>query len=87
VLVGVSPPGTEVVFSIDSLFFGQTVGGAIEGDCIPKIFIPQLIALWQQGRFPFDRLVTFYDFDQINTAVEDSLSGKVLKPVLRIGNY
>ena len=84
VLVGVSPPGSELNLSVDSLFFGQTVGGSIEGDCVPKLFIPVLIDLWRQGRFPFDRLIRFYDFDQINQAVADSTSGITLKPVLRI---
>jgi aryl-alcohol dehydrogenase len=37
-----------------------------------------------QGRFPFDRLVTFYDFDQINQAAADAESGATIKPILRI---
>ena len=36
------------------------------------------------GAFPFDRLVRFYDFDQINQAVADARSRAVLKPVHRI---
>jgi aryl-alcohol dehydrogenase len=84
-IVGVYKPGTELTFAADSLFFGQKVGGAIEGDSVPKLFIPQLVELWRQGRFPFDRLIKYYDFDQINRAVEDSSSGLVIKPVIRIG--
>eukprot|EP01037_Dinobryon_pediforme_P030389 gene30389-34450_t len=53
VLVGVSSPGASITVPINNLFFGQSVGGAIEGDSIPKLFIPQLIELWRQGRFPF----------------------------------
>jgi aryl-alcohol dehydrogenase len=63
---------------------GQIVGGAIEGDSVPQIFIPQLIDLWRQGRFPFDRLIRFYPFDRINEAAADSASGATLKPVLLI---
>ena len=37
-----------------------------------------------QGRFPFDRLVQFYDFDQINQAAADTESGATVKPILRI---
>ena len=40
--------------------------------------------LFQQGRFPFDRLVKFYDMDQIEQALEDSKSGAVIKPILRM---
>jgi aryl-alcohol dehydrogenase len=54
----------------------------VEGSCIPQVFIPELIELYQQGRFPFDGLVVFYRFDQINEAVRDSESGVTLKPIL-----
>ena len=40
------------------------------------------IDLWSQGRFPFDRLLTFYPFAEIARAFEDSHSGKAIKPVL-----
>lgn len=86
-IVGVYKPGTELTIPADSLFFGQRIGGAVEGDSIPKLFIPQLIELWRQGRFPFERLLTFYDFDQINQAVLDSKAGSVIKPVIRIAAH
>jgi len=82
-LVGASPMGTEVTFDMNGIMFGRTVRGIIEGDSIPDIFIPQLIELWRQGRFPFDRLIKFYALEDINQAAADSESGAVLKPVLR----
>ncbi len=54
----------------------------IQGDAVPQRFIPKLIALYREGRFPFDRLIKFYDF---NKAIADSKRGKTIKPVLRIG--
>jgi aryl-alcohol dehydrogenase len=36
------------------------------------------------GRFPVDRLVTFYDFAEINQAAADAVDGKTIKPVLRM---
>ena len=44
------------------LLAGQSVQGYIEGNAISEVFIPQLIELYQQGRFPFDRLISFYPF-------------------------
>lgn len=85
-LVGVYPPGAELTFSAQSLFSGQRVGGSIEGDSVPQVFIPKLIDLWRQGLFPFDRLIKFYDFHQINQAVADSAAGLVIKPVIRIAS-
>ena len=46
-------------------------------------FILTLIELYLQGRFPFDRMFTFYPFDEISKAVEDMEKKKVIKPVLR----
>jgi len=43
-----------------------------------------LIELYAQGRFPFDRLIKFYPFNDINKAVEDMEKGLVIKPVLRL---
>lgn len=82
-LVGVAPLGTEASFDMNSILFGRAIRGIIEGDSIPDIFIPRLVELYKQGRFPFDRLITFYSLDKINKAVEDSEKGRVLKPVLR----
>jgi len=83
-LLGVVPPGTEVALDMDAIMNGRTVRGIIEGDAIPDLFIPRLIDLYKQGRFPFDRLVTLYPFDEINRAVEDMEEGRVIKPVLKM---
>ena len=56
----------------------------IQGDAVPQQFIPRLIRLWQNGRFPFDRLIRFYDFEDINRAIADAESGRTVKPVLRM---
>ena len=40
----------------------QSIRGIIQGDSVPELFIPQLIELHRQGRFPFDRLIKFYSF-------------------------
>lgn len=79
---GVAPLDTEISLSFASLLFGRTVRGIIEGDSIPSIFIPQLIELWKQGRFPFDKLVKYYALEDIEKAVQDSEYGSVIKPIL-----
>jgi aryl-alcohol dehydrogenase len=82
-LCGVVAPGTEVSLNMDLIMNGRTVRGVIEGDAIPDLFIPKLIELYSQGRFPFDRLITFYPFGDINRAVEDMEKGLVVKPILQ----
>jgi aryl-alcohol dehydrogenase len=65
---------------------GKKAVSVIEGDSVPQLFIPRLIKLYQQGKFPFDRLIEFYKFKDINRAMKDSLSGKTIKPVLCMGD-
>jgi aryl-alcohol dehydrogenase len=81
-LIGAAPAGSEVSLDMITLLNGRTVKGIVEGDSVPDVFIPQLIELYRQGRFPFDRLITLYPFDEINKAVEDSEKGKVIKAVV-----
>ena len=83
-LLGVVPPGTEVSLDMDLLMNGRTVRGILGGDAIADLFIPNLIDLYSQGRFPFDRLITFYPFDEIGQAVKDMEAGRVVKPVLKL---
>jgi aryl-alcohol dehydrogenase len=85
-LLGVVPPGTEVGLDMDLLMNGRTVRGIIEGDAIPELFIPRLLELYSQGRFPFDRMITYYPFEKINEAVKDMEEGRVIKPVLKMQN-
>lgn len=61
---------------------GKTITYVYEGDAVPHVFIPQLIRLWKQGVFPFDRLITEYPLDRINSAESDVSRGTVVKPVL-----
>jgi aryl-alcohol dehydrogenase len=76
--------GTEVSLDVNTVLFGRTVRGIIEGDAHPKEFIPDLVDLHARGEFPFDEFVTFYDFENIQQAAEDSEDGEVIKPILRM---
>jgi len=57
--------------------------GIVQGDSIPWTFIPRLIELYKEGLFPIDKLIKYYDFEDINKAAEDAHAGLVIKPVLR----
>ncbi|MFF0105661.1 NAD(P)-dependent alcohol dehydrogenase [Streptomyces hirsutus] len=83
VLVGAAAAGTTVPFEIgESLLKGWTFKTVIEGSSVPQVFIPHLVELWQQGRFPFDELVRTYEFEAINEAFADSADGTTIKPVV-----
>jgi aryl-alcohol dehydrogenase len=82
-LVGGAAAGVEVQLPMGHLLFGRSLQGIVQGDSVPDIFIPRLIDLHMQGRFPFDRLITFYPLSAINQACEDAQTAKAIKPVVR----
>jgi aryl-alcohol dehydrogenase len=61
---------------------GVTIRGVIEGDSDPDVFIPDMIALYRAGRFPFDKLIKTYRLEDINKAIRDQKLGDVVKAVL-----
>lgn len=85
-LVGVSPVGNKIDLDPWSILAGRTVSGNMEGDVVPDRFIPYLLDLHEQGRFPFDRLITQCGgLGEINEAVAAIERGDVVKAVLSVG--
>ena len=84
-LVGASPPENMLNLNESALMGGgKRVIGILGGDSDVGKFLVELMELHRDGKFPFDQLIRYYPFDQINDAIEASESGKVVKPVLRI---
>tara|TARA_B100000678_G_scaffold113120_1_gene94556 strand:+ start:455 stop:1573 length:1119 start_codon:yes stop_codon:yes gene_type:complete len=79
----VGMPHAPVEFSMRLLMSkGAALRGIIQGDSDPMTMLPKLIDLHERGLFPFERLVRYYRFEEINQAVGDMLSGAVIKPIL-----
>jgi aryl-alcohol dehydrogenase len=84
-IVGAPALGTEASFDVNGVMTaGKRIIGIIEGESKPDLFIPALVELYRQGRFPFDKLVKFYTLDKINQAAEDSEKGITIKPIVRL---
>lgn len=49
---------------------------------MPRVFIPQLLELYRQGRFPLDKLVRTFPFAELEGAIEATASGEAVKAVL-----
>jgi aryl-alcohol dehydrogenase len=84
-IVGASDPNAMLSFN-ETAFMGggRTVMGILGGDSDGGTFLVELLRHHAEGRFPFDRLIRYYDFDQINEAIHASEAGEVVKPVLRM---
>ncbi|HEX7739972.1 MAG TPA: NAD(P)-dependent alcohol dehydrogenase [Marmoricola sp.] len=68
--------------AVDLLQNGKVIRSSVEGDSDPQEMLPRLIGMRASGDFAVDDLITRYDFTDINSAIADSASGKVVKPVL-----
>jgi aryl-alcohol dehydrogenase len=83
-LLGMGKMDAALPLVLGDLMTGVVIRYVIEGDSVPETFIPQLIDYYRQGRFPFDRLIEFYELDNINDAVRDTEAGRTIKPVIRM---
>ncbi|WP_073041030.1 NAD(P)-dependent alcohol dehydrogenase [Desulfacinum infernum] len=81
-LVGMASPGTRAPLDMNTLLNGRTVRGIVEGDAVPDLFIPRILAWHEAGRFPFDKMISLYPLDDIALALEDMKTGAVIKAVL-----
>jgi aryl-alcohol dehydrogenase len=84
ILLGSARKGSEVSFEMPFLQEGRSVRGVIQGDSRPKEFIPQLVDLMMEKKFPIEKMIKFYDFADINLAAKESSAGLTIKPVLRM---
>jgi len=75
--------GQKYPFSPTEVFKrAANLRGIIQGSSVPATFLPKLLELNKQGRFPFERLIKTYDFSDINQAVSETKAGIAIKPVL-----
>jgi Zn-dependent alcohol dehydrogenase len=84
VLIGAAPAGAE--FSADHLstLWGKRIVGTLGGESQSPRLVPALLALHDQGRFPFTDLIQYFPLAEINEAIEASRAGDVVKPVLQL---
>jgi aryl-alcohol dehydrogenase len=79
------PSKAGVTFPIDPMLCmakGLKIQGIVEGDSDPDTFLPRLVKLYSEGKFPFDKMIKFYPLAEINQAIEDQHHGVCVKPVL-----
>jgi aryl-alcohol dehydrogenase len=75
--------GKKFPFTTKDLFLRVgSLQGTIQGHSVPRRFLPQLLEWQQKGLFPYEKLISTYDFADINRAFSDAEAGTVIKPVL-----
>ena len=79
-LIGIAGPLN--LSGMDIMGDSKQVVGLIEGDAVPQLFINKLVDYYKQGKFPLDKLMSFYQFADIKQAFADFEAGKIIKPVI-----
>jgi len=82
VIVGGSPTAKISTKSQNHLVGGLTTRGTHQGDSVPRVMIPYLIQLWRAGKFPFDKMLTTFEFEELQKALDETHAGRVIKPLL-----
>jgi aryl-alcohol dehydrogenase len=78
-----SPVSADLGFHpVEAFGKGLRVQFVMAGSSVPRTYLPNLIKWYKRGRFPVDRLVTTFPFEEINTAWAESVAGRAVKPVL-----
>ncbi|SLK10499.1 NAD(P)-dependent alcohol dehydrogenase [Arthrobacter sp. P2b] len=78
-----SDPAAALALNLGYIqLIGGSVVGIVEGDSDPDVFIPYLLDLHREGKFPFDKLITTFPLSKINEAVSAQHSGEAVKVVL-----
>lgn len=83
-MVGILPAGSKLDFDALKFLLGnKRLVGAVEGSAYPRDFIPQMIRMHREGHFPLEKLCKTYPAEEIDKAMQDLRTGKVVKPVLK----
>ncbi|KAL4902017.1 hypothetical protein BDW74DRAFT_187025 [Aspergillus multicolor] len=81
--VGTAPETATLVIPIhEFMVSGKQFIGIVEGDVVPKEYIPNLITWYREGKLLLDKIVKFYEAEGFETAIRDMQSGVTVKPVI-----
>jgi aryl-alcohol dehydrogenase len=83
-LAGSARPGVEASLEMNKVQFGRAIRGCVQGDNMPDEFFPKLFDLYRDGKLPIDKLITYYDWKDVNRAADDMVAGRTIKAVLRV---
>ena len=78
-----SPVGADLGFMpVEAFAKGLRLQFVMAGSATPRAYLPSMMKWYKAGRFPVDRLVKTFPFEEINHAWAESAAGRAVKPVL-----
>lgn len=77
------PSGQLLALDPHDLISGKQIRGSWGGASRPDVDVPKFAELYRSGRLPLDSLLSNrYQLDDINTALDDLASGRVMRPLI-----
>jgi Zn-dependent alcohol dehydrogenase len=81
--VGTAPEtGTLTIPIHEFMVSGKQFIGVVEGDVVPREYIPKLITWAKEGKLPLEKMVKFYAAEDFEVAIRDMQGGQTVKPVI-----
>lgn len=81
--VGTGMPESYLNLHMQSFMVsGKQYFGAVQGHSRTAKYVPQLIQWWREGKFPVEKLISFFDINDFGGAIRGMGDGSVVKPVL-----
>lgn len=78
------PKGEMIALDPHDLISGKQIKGSWGGGCCPDRDSILFADLYMKGKLDLNSIITnYYSLDEINYAVDDLASGKVLRPIIR----
>lgn len=84
-MVQLGDPGPGNAFSIsvhDTIVLSKQYIGLAEGDSNPPVFIPRLIKLYEDKKFPLDKISKTFHYTKLDEAIHAMHDGSVIKPII-----
>lgn len=83
VQLGDPGPGNSLPIGIhDTIVMSKQYIGLAEGDSNPPEFIPKLIKLYEEGKFPLNKISKTFHYSKLEDAIHAMHDGSVIKPII-----
>jgi S-(hydroxymethyl)glutathione dehydrogenase/alcohol dehydrogenase len=89
VVTAISPfSAMDVQLNLFNLaMFNQTLMGTVFGSQSPRVQVPNLLNLYENGQLKIDELITQeYTLDQVQQGYEDQGAGTIIRGVVKFDN-
>ncbi|KAK9894435.1 GroES-like protein [Cystobasidium minutum MCA 4210] len=84
VQLGTPGPGpTNNIPIHEAVCLTKTYYGVSEGDSNPPEYIPKLVHMYKEGKFPLDKISKVYSYKDMEEAIHAMHDGTVIKPIIQ----